>query len=229
MSQSHLAACPSCARHVRVSEPACPFCRPMDPDSFRALRIRKLPGAGLSRGALFALSAGAVAAGCAGATNASNSDKGGSSDAADSDVGDESIPGAQPPLGGQCNACEEAGFATFDLSCSPNDLTSVVASGPCAIPDASLEQYTGPATEWFVAVGSPSPGECHIVLTFATGFTYSADVAFTSRIVGCAGCPPSIGPTGGPFTVNNPSDTCVAVPHAGADVVASDAADAGAE
>ena len=26
MNKPHLVACPSCARHVRVSEVACPFC-----------------------------------------------------------------------------------------------------------------------------------------------------------------------------------------------------------
>lgn len=97
------------------------------------------------------------------------------------------------------------------------------------MPDASLEQYTGPGNSGFVLVGSPSPGECHIVLTFATGFTYSADVAFTSQVVGCGACSPSIGPIGGPYTVDDPSDTCVAVHDAGAEAGATDAADANAE
>lgn len=58
-----------------------------------------------------------------------------------------------------------------------------------------------------VTVYSSSAGSCHIELTFATGFTYSADVTFTSQTEGlCPGCAPYIGPTSGPFTVNNPSD-----------------------
>jgi hypothetical protein len=95
--------------------------------------------------------------------------------------------------------------ATFNLSCSPNDLTSVVATGPCADPDASLSWYTGKETQWAVGVVSPSPGVCHIELTFATGFTYSADVTFTEQTA----CNSFIGPTSGPFMVNNPSDTCL--------------------
>jgi hypothetical protein len=114
--------------------------------------------------------------------------------------------------------CIEVAFATFHLSCSPNDLTNVVATGPCSDPDASLEWYTGADSEWIVGVAAQSPGDCHIVLTFATGFTYAADVTFTSQNEGC-GCPSYIGPVAstGPLTVDNPSDTCVAAHDAGGD------------
>jgi hypothetical protein len=110
--------------------------------------------------------------------------------------------------------CTDAESATFHLSCNPNDLVSVVATGPCSNPDASLEWYTGAETEWDVAVTAQSPGECHIVLTFATGFTYSTDVTFTSQNQGC-GCPSFLGPVPGTgaITVNNPADTCVALPR----------------
>src|SRR5579863_9504064 len=60
--------------------------------------------------------------------------------------------------------------AAFDLSCNPTDLTSVVLSGPCATGDTSPSGYL-----WSrgVSFTSPSPGVCHVELTFATGFTYS--------------------------------------------------------
>jgi hypothetical protein len=61
MSQSHLASCPSCARHVRVSEAACPFCRASLSEAFRATPARQAPRARLGRAALFALGTGAVA------------------------------------------------------------------------------------------------------------------------------------------------------------------------
>jgi len=110
-----------------------------------------------------------------------------------------------------CGSCTEAASATFHLACSPNNLTAVSATGPCSMPDASLAWYTGTATKWDVAVFSPRPGECHIELTFATGFVYSADVTFTRQTAGtCRGCPSYIGPISGGFTVDNPSDTCVA-------------------
>ena len=113
-------------------------------------------------------------------------------------------------------ACITAVAATFELSCSPNDLTNVIATGPCATPDAALSWYTGSATEWDVAVTSAGPGACHVELTFATGFTYSADVTFALQTIesppGCPECPPYVGPTSGPFMVDNPSDTCDSMP-----------------
>ncbi len=126
-------------------------------------------------------------------------------------------PGVPVALDGCCPdaECPDQEFATFDLGCSPNDLVSVVASGPCSTPDAGLAYYTGGGSERQVSVGSSAPGDCHIVLTFATGFTYSADVTFTTRTV-CGHCP-YVAPTSDPFTVNNPSNTCVALPDAGAD------------
>jgi len=61
-----LRACPGCSRHVRVSEPACPFCcRKLD-DAFRLAPSPRGPAVGrLSRAALFALGAGGIAAGSA--------------------------------------------------------------------------------------------------------------------------------------------------------------------
>jgi hypothetical protein len=97
-------------------------------------------------------------------------------------------------LEGECNSCHVgAGFTTFKLACSANDITSVVAFDPCSLPDASLERYT--AADVFV-VGSPSPGVCYIKLTFATGFTYFADVTFTSQSGGCAGAATSLANAG---------------------------------
>ena len=57
-----LRPCPSCARHIRIVETACPFCQAALPDSFRLApptdRSRRL----LSRSALFALGASLTAA-----------------------------------------------------------------------------------------------------------------------------------------------------------------------
>ena len=108
--------------------------------------------------------------------------------------------------------CVEYEGANFKLSCSPNDLVSVVATGPCANPEAGVSWYTGTGTEWYVVVPASTAGSCHIVLTFATGFTYSQDVTFGVVPRDSCGCPSYIAPTSGPFTVNNPADTCVALP-----------------
>ncbi len=62
----HLVACPACARHVRVSETACPFCGSVLPDSLRESAPPAPPGVRLTRAALFALGTGtlAIAPGC---------------------------------------------------------------------------------------------------------------------------------------------------------------------
>jgi hypothetical protein len=61
MTKPHLRACPACARHVRVSESACPFCRSALPDTFGASPSARAPGVRLTRAALFAFGTGAAA------------------------------------------------------------------------------------------------------------------------------------------------------------------------
>jgi hypothetical protein len=108
----------------------------------------------------------------------------------------------------------------FHLACSSTDLKSVSATGPCAMPDASLSSYLGNGS---VYVGSQVPGACHVELTFASGFTYSTEVAFVSQPGGVCGgpqckCGDYVAPASGPFAVKNPSDTCVeAGPDGGGD------------
>lgn len=60
---SSLAPCVSCQRHVRVTEPACPFCGAALPEDFAG---RAVPGttARLSRAALVAFATLGAAAGC---------------------------------------------------------------------------------------------------------------------------------------------------------------------
>jgi hypothetical protein len=119
---------------------------------------------------------------------------------------DGSGSGGICPLG-----CREEAAYDIELACAPNDLISVVASGPCDAPrDAGLDHWWSSRYDHRdLTVGSSGPGACHVVLTFATGFTYSTDLAFASIAQGC-GCPNYIGPTmAGPIMVNNPSNTCV--------------------
>ena len=54
MTNAHLRPCPSCARHARVSEAACPFCGAPFADAFRSSPRPKGPGARLTRAALVA-------------------------------------------------------------------------------------------------------------------------------------------------------------------------------
>jgi hypothetical protein len=110
-----------------------------------------------------------------------------------------------------CGLCPASEPAIFELSCGSTDLTSVVATGPCDTPYARASSYVSDGT---VVVGSEGAGVCHVALTFATGFTYSADVTFTSKPGGVCGgpectCPDPTLATSGPFPVNDPSNACV--------------------
>jgi hypothetical protein len=55
-----LATCPACARHIRIDEPACPFCRAPLPSSFREVTAPPRPATRLSRAALYALRVGTL-------------------------------------------------------------------------------------------------------------------------------------------------------------------------
>jgi hypothetical protein len=59
-----LRPCPGCSRHVRASEPACPFCGGDLGDAFRSVPGPRVPAVGrLSRAALFAIGAGGLTVG----------------------------------------------------------------------------------------------------------------------------------------------------------------------
>ncbi len=61
MTSAHLRPCPSCARHARVSEDACPFCGAAFAASFRAAARPQPPSGRLTRAALYALGSGTLA------------------------------------------------------------------------------------------------------------------------------------------------------------------------
>jgi hypothetical protein len=67
---THLVACEACARHVRASEDACPFCGVAIATAVRESSPRRGPAGRLSRAGLVALGVGVIAvpiglAGCA--------------------------------------------------------------------------------------------------------------------------------------------------------------------
>lgn len=124
--------------------------------------------------------------------------------------------------------CSEDRPATFMLTCAPTDLTDVSVSGPCSVADSSPSTFLSSPTSTSLEIGSAGPGVCHVMLTFATGFTYSADVTFVSQTdpapSGCPSCSPYITATQRTFAVNNPDATCLAT---GADAGGDSRADAG--
>lgn len=75
-----LEPCPSCKRHIKLDEAACPFCSTPLSDDFRAQRARPRPRARLGLRATFAFGL-TVATGCGG-KDASSADAGAPEDAA---------------------------------------------------------------------------------------------------------------------------------------------------
>jgi hypothetical protein len=63
VTKAHLSACPSCERHVRVSEGACPFCSADLTKAFAGKVAPRGPGVRLGRAALYAFGTGTLAAG----------------------------------------------------------------------------------------------------------------------------------------------------------------------
>jgi hypothetical protein len=104
MTSAHLVACPSCARHVRVSEATCPFCATGLPEAARSTQPRRAPTERLSRAALYAFGVGglAVAAACSSTSTTKTPDDGGSLDAETHDTGADrqiNVPYGQPAYG----------------------------------------------------------------------------------------------------------------------------------
>ena len=116
---------------------------------------------------------------------------------------------------GQSSACPggcSSGASTkFILACSASDIVSVIVSGPCAIGDAGLSSYFVGNERSSLYVSSAEPGTCHVQLVFATGYTYAADVQFTSQpgnVPARCGCSSYVAPTQDTFNVDNPRSTC---------------------
>jgi hypothetical protein len=136
MSQSHLASCPSCARHVRVSESACPFCRGALSDAFRATPARPAPRARLARAALFAIGTGTVA--LTPACSASSSGSPGTGEPGDgSSVVADSGESVSPEAGTSTGS--DAGTGATDAAGGQDAPTVEPAYGAIAYGDAGVD------------------------------------------------------------------------------------------
>ncbi len=70
---------------------------------------------------------------------------------------------------------------TLDLACGGTNLTRVILSGACNVGDAtSPDDYLDGSHQQYVYVQPIESGPCHIQLVFATGFTFSTDVHFST-------------------------------------------------
>jgi len=154
VTQARLFACPSCARHVRVSEPTCVFCGVTLPKSFGEAPALPPPPR-LSRGGLYtyraralaASTAALLAASCGGALEGgaadggSDADHGGDSSYGDSSYGDSSY--------GDSSLGDVILGSAYGLAAPPDDASlrlSHEGGAPDAEPniDASLPDATAP-------------------------------------------------------------------------------------
>jgi len=81
MSRPHLVACPSCSRHIRVDEVACPFCHAETPQAVRDAAPPVLPSVRLSRAALYAVGVGSISLSAACGGDVAKTGAGGGTDA----------------------------------------------------------------------------------------------------------------------------------------------------
>jgi hypothetical protein len=127
----------------------------------------------------------------------------------------------------ECGACVGPQAVALDLSCAPDVVTSATLGGPCApLPpgDASGSGGSGAPSPGFicdVATQTPfvdcrtvfffasGPGDCHVALTFANGFTYAADVHYGTAPQDCE-CADTLVPSVAVLAVKEPLAACVA-------------------
>jgi hypothetical protein len=81
-----------------------------------------------------------------------------------------------------CSAsCKGGSGVTLDLACGGTDLTSVILTGACNEGNiTSPDTYLGGPHQQYVYLPADEAGPCHVKLVFATGFTFSTDVHFST-------------------------------------------------
>jgi len=107
------------------------------------------------------------------------------------------------------NGCEPGAAPAFlDLSCTPTDLQALAVSGACAAVDQPPQ---GQPLRFLKQLSVLSQaGDCHVTLTFSSGFVFSTDIPFVGDPQPC-GCAPYVHPSSGQTTiqVDNPASTCL--------------------
>jgi|HubBroStandDraft_1064217.scaffolds.fasta_scaffold75566_2 hypothetical protein len=139
MITTALGPCPVCARHVRVSEDACPFCRTPLPSSFRKVTTPASPRERLSRAALYALRVGtlsATTAACGGGQTPGADDKllpdGSESTFDASEESNDDGPSLIAPYGGSpIPTCNSSADCPSGETCAPQagDPSIMVCTG----------------------------------------------------------------------------------------------------
>jgi hypothetical protein len=146
MNNARLLACPSCSRHVRATERACPFCSEALPETFAAAPAPRAPTKRLSRAALYAF--GATSITVAAACSSGSGTPAGDTDGSTADASPDS-PSAMPLYGA---AAPDGGF---DDDAEP-DVTAVPLYG--ASPVEAGEPTDGPEFDGRAVAAYGAPG-----------------------------------------------------------------------
>ncbi len=113
-----------------------------------------------------------------------------------------------------CLACTTGAGATLQLACATTEPPTVAVTGPCTFDDASALGGTAPGvgcSSTACTLFALTSGDCHVVLTFAGGFTYTTDVQFMDVPQACCGCPgAALAASPTEAVVDNPMATCAA-------------------
>ena len=135
MSQP-LVPCPSCARHVRASETACPFCQTELPEG---LETQARPGVArrMSRAAALALGASLAVAACGDEVQSTN-------DSAGATSGDKSSSAGGGGAGGAGGSASTTGTSSIEASSSSG---FAVLYGPAPPPDGGFDDDAGTPIE----------------------------------------------------------------------------------
>ena len=157
---AHLIACPACARHVRASEPTCPFCATALPDSARTAPRRRGPSERLSRAALYAVGIGgiAVAAACS-STSTTMGDDGGTTPDSESHDDFRPLPAygiAVPDAGIDRDAADHGDAGSGDAG--EPDGGIVAAYGGPGIDAGAATDGTAPGHDGGIAAAYGGPG-----------------------------------------------------------------------
>ena len=149
MTTAHLRACPACARHVRVTELACPFCGVALEAAFRGAPAPVPLSVRLSRAALVALGSGtlSLAAACGAATGEllplSGVDAGegdtGASESPDAATGGFDAASIAPPYGIAPPPPFDASLPPFDAGEHPP--VDASRDGPIIFPPYGAPPY----------------------------------------------------------------------------------------
>jgi hypothetical protein len=165
MTKSPVSPCPSCARHVRLNEPACPFCGGELPRAFREQVTTPSPAKRLNRAALHALRMSAIpltVAACGGTVSAAG-DGGEGDEAATQDGAGSSGAGSS---GASSSSGGSSGSSSGTTSGSSSGATVVASYGGFIAYDADVTGSSSSGGDEMDAADDVKPDHIFIAIPY---------------------------------------------------------------